>query len=937
MQRLGAKALVWSGLALLSAAAVGGTGCTAKKVTELVPGVSSQMVVPKDLSGVSIEVVANGRQVFCQGYLVNPATHVIDLPGTLGVLPAQSPDTVVKVTVRGYDSTGVQKDDFSNCGGAAVASDTTGNAPRVLRRSIQTYVDGHILFLPMPLSYACFDKDCSMAGTAGGGPDSACRGNQCVDPTTDQTALPDFDPTLIDGTGLCFSPAMCFPQGVTFPAATVDADQCIYTLPSYATAAAITSGVNVKVFYQDWLWQQNTRVTGKPYEKIVTNAGEEEILNEDPINCGEAVPAGQKPNPPCEGFKVLPPAADAGVSASEAAPTDALASFPGDSGLEAGLAYNPAALRIQLAQGLCDLFHTGTTPPDAPMTGPGTLAYHTISDISLSGVCQPKLPLLPICAMERNNNPVLADAGSTGDGVCNVGVPLTPAPSILYLVMDDTAVMHGALGPGGSVTTLALSFSDPVFKRTYAGFKFMPYDDQGNGFASSSCQSPTTKYTVPDEPPCTPGTGSGCPFNFISSVKPLVASELRMWGPPTKELQNALAADGGTAVCYADSDCVTQNAGTYCSKPNAVLPEGGLADAGLALDAGDDGGDAGLIPGVCAAPQALDLAAAMRNDVGAYAQVKQFALGIPTPAVSAVMFFVNRAPETALGLPPSPDGGAPEAGAADGGVSIPAFPSPVGALDCPSVATGGGGGAPTPGDQGLVPNEVLNAQQLIENEALGAFTTDGIQTYFVVLDNDRHDSTADLPFFTQIQNDLQAAQGGTAQPVVVLDATNLSTNALQSGSAASIQAAKNEATSFSNIITKLGTCLYEIPNIQTENLSATTDPKTVKIQYSTPILPGIPPPPVGSNQTTIPYNGACNQAAVVAAGDAGTAPDGWNFDTGRIRVCGKSCDNLRSLVSNLNAFAFAGQAVPDVPVTITPLCTATSGSGGSSDATTTGD
>src|SRR5580704_14578081 len=103
MHRLGAKALVWSGLALLAAGVIGGTGCTAKKPTELVPGVSSQMVVPKDLSGVSIEVVANGRQVFCQGYLVSPSTHVIDLPSTLGVLPAQSPDTVVKITVRGYD------------------------------------------------------------------------------------------------------------------------------------------------------------------------------------------------------------------------------------------------------------------------------------------------------------------------------------------------------------------------------------------------------------------------------------------------------------------------------------------------------------------------------------------------------------------------------------------------------------------------------------------------------------------------------------------------------------------------------------------------------------------------------------------------------------------------------------------------------------------
>jgi hypothetical protein len=766
------------------------------------------------------------------------------------------------------------------------------DAPSILRRSIQTYVDQHTLFLPMPLSYSCMDKDCSTAGA--GGADFACKGNTCVDSTTDQTTLPDFDPTLLDGTGLCFSPAQCFPAGATFPAATIDATSCIYGLPSYVTESALTSGVNVKV-------------------QIVKNAGELEILNLDPPNCGD------KGAPACEGFKVLGPASDAGIS--EAASHVEASVFPGDSGVPA-LAYNPSALRIQLAPGLCELVQAGLTPPKAPPTGQ-TSTYHTISDISMSGLCQPKLPLLPICAGERNNNPVLPDSGTTGDGVCNVAVPLTPAPSVLYLVMDDTAVMHGALGPTGSVTTLSLSFSDPVFKRMYSGFKFVTANDQ-------ECTSQTTGYTVPAVPGCTPP--QTCTFSLINSIQAQVAGQLSGWGPPPGEV--VAQTDGGAVVCYADVDCVNGGQGTYCSKPNAQVPEGGAPDAG-----DDGGGDAGLTPGVCVNPQSLDLQAAMRLDVGAYAQVSQVASTLPTAAVAGVMFFVNRVPETSTDAGTS-DAGGIDGGGIDGGPSvdagssgsgIAAYPPPIGAQDCPMAPpTGANSSAMTPGDIATVPTEALNAQQVIESEALNAFSNPGqsMQTYFVVLDNDRHDHTA-LNFFNQVQADLVQPSG--ALPVITLDTLDVSKSALTSTVPGEAQRAKDELTAFTQIITKLGTCLYEVP----QTVSASSPLSSVLVQYSQPLPPGSPPPPPGSNPpVTIPADPTCNQGAVLAAGDSGTGPNGWNFDTGRIRICGASCENLRTLVQNLGELAIAtGTTALDVPVVVTPLC---SGSGGS-DATTGGD
>ncbi len=876
MQRLGAKALVWSALALLSAGAVGGTGCTAKQPTELVPGVSTQMVVPKDLTGVTVEVLANGARVFCRQYQVSPGTNVVNLPSTLGVIPAQSPNTEVTITIRGYDATGAtggdmhNGGDFAGCSGVAVGGGSTPStdSPRILRRSIQTYVDGHTLFLPMPLSYSCQDKDCSMMSG------STCAGNQCVPATTQAATLVDFDPTLLDGKGLCFSPRECF--GDVAPAVLIDEASCLYGLPSWDSFAMM--GANVQVYYQDWQWKQNTAINGMPYEQVVSNAGEMEILNEDAPGCGTAG------KPPCEGFTVVT-GTDAGVAPEASMMNDA------------GLPYSSAGPRIKLAPGLCDLVRTGLHPPLAPATG--APRYHTISDVHIGTLCAPKQPLLPICAMERNNNAVLSDAGTTGDGVCNVGVPLTPAPSVLYMVMDDTSVMHGAFGVGGSLTLLATSFDDPVFKRTYAGFKYVTAND-------SECTSNTTGYTVPAVPPCMPTTQSpSCKFDLAASVQQQVGTALATWAVPAAEIPA-----GTPVVCYGDADC--PSAAPYCSKPNPALPEGG------APDAGEDAGDAGLTPGTCVTPKSLDLQAAMRLDVGVYAQVLSVAAPLPPPGVAGVMFFVNRVPQTALGTATTGDGGAPEAGTSDGGeggTSVPLLPSPVAAQDCPaappnvSITTG------TPGDTTTFSAEALAAQRVIESEALNAFNNTGqsLQTYFVVLGNDRSDTSA-YNFFNQVQTDLTQANG--AQPVITLNASNV-----KSGD-------QKQLLDFSNVIVKLGTCLYEVP----QNISAaTTAPSEVLIQYTNPQPPGVVLPPGANPPVTIPADSTCNANAALS--DAGTA-NGWAFDNGRIRICGAACDGLRSAVQKADGIHLAfGVQAPDVPVSITPLCTGTSGS---SDATTGG-
>ncbi len=559
MRRLGLKALAWSALAMATAGAAAGTGCKGTQPTELVPGVSTQMVVTKDLDTIRIDVESNGEIVFCRQYDVAP-DGVVQLPSTLGVLHGTS-GGLVTITIRGYDVPGTAGGDINNCtstetGTAAVDApanpDGSGTGPRIIRRSIQSYVDGHVLFLPMPLSYSCQDVDCSMRG-----PTYACQGGQCVDQmATTPSTLADYDPSLYDGLGLCFSPMNCLADAE--PAALLDPERCIYGFPSWDTPL-VGTGANVRIFYKDVTWQPNP---AGGYEQVLAEAGEEEILNEDSV----------------EGFTVM---SATGVHLPEAGQT-----LPG---VDAGPIFNTSGPLIQLAPGLCDLAKAATTPPPHPASG--SLTYHTISDIQVASACPPKETLLPICASERNNSAVLPDSGTT-TGACNVAIPMDPAPSAMYLVMDQSVYMHGAYGAAGSAQALAVSLTDPVFKQTFAAFKYL--NDPGELDCSAAQPS---SYLTPT-----------LPFNLAGIAQPQIATKLSAW----------TASETGTGTCTGQGTSLTNGCGP--GAPYCYLQQ-------------------------CYAPFPLDLQGAMLG-TGAYQEIETFLTQsqISSPNIAGVMFIVNRAP-----------------------------------------------------------------------------------------------------------------------------------------------------------------------------------------------------------------------------------------------------------------------------------------------------
>ena len=207
--------------------------CDAKKQTEYVAGVSTQVQVPRDLKSVRVDINVGGVSVFCRTYKVYDGR--VQLPRSLGSFPASGSPTgdPVTVTVVGFtdDAEAPARQDVYQCltPVKATGKADTANA-RILRRSRQPYVKDEVLFLPMPLKFSCFDKDCENDSQS-----MTCKAGRCVDAVTDPNTLPTYDDDLINGTGgNCFHASECFKAAL--PAVAVDANDCTFAIPKTASS-----------------------------------------------------------------------------------------------------------------------------------------------------------------------------------------------------------------------------------------------------------------------------------------------------------------------------------------------------------------------------------------------------------------------------------------------------------------------------------------------------------------------------------------------------------------------------------------------------------------------------------------------------------------------------------------------------------------------------
>lgn len=228
--------------ALLSLAILA-SACSAKEPTEIVGGVMTQIKVPEYLRSVGIVVQVQGEVKFCEVYPVTNGSTV--LPATLGVLGAAGlkPSDTVTVQVLGLrsEAPAYEPDCVFNLPEPA---ETDNHEVMVIRRRRLTFIDGRILFLPLPLKESCSDVACS--------PDQTCIGGRCVAIEIDASTLPEYrEPLTFGDTNTCFNGDVCMPPLGTLPPLLTDPSTCTFQVQQWPKEfpQPDTGDLNVRMYY----------------------------------------------------------------------------------------------------------------------------------------------------------------------------------------------------------------------------------------------------------------------------------------------------------------------------------------------------------------------------------------------------------------------------------------------------------------------------------------------------------------------------------------------------------------------------------------------------------------------------------------------------------------------------------------------------------------
>ncbi|MFO0668435.1 MAG: hypothetical protein U0235_02250 [Polyangiaceae bacterium] len=238
---------------LLSLSAVLGASCTRNPNTEYVAGFSTQIQVPKYFKSIEVSVfIGNDKTqqlapspLGCEHIPV--VNGVARLPKTFGIY-RQTDAQSMMVSVIGFtdDAETVAKQRVD----CAVNPGKTEGDAQILRRSRQSYRDGKVLYLPMPLKYACYGVTCGNPGDpqtgTGAQGEQTCVAGKCVSAKRSEFVFRDYSPDLAFGdSSACFSSNRCMADAID--PKVEDADKCIYSVPGTA------DGMNVRVIYDGFV------------------------------------------------------------------------------------------------------------------------------------------------------------------------------------------------------------------------------------------------------------------------------------------------------------------------------------------------------------------------------------------------------------------------------------------------------------------------------------------------------------------------------------------------------------------------------------------------------------------------------------------------------------------------------------------------------------
>jgi hypothetical protein len=485
------------------------SGCEAKQATEYVTGISTQVSVPRDLKSVRVEVSVNGVPQFCQGYRVYDGK--VQLPRSLGTF-ANSDRAItsgpITYTIAGVTTANTEADLFATCHSAKVGDDDV----RILRRSRQPYIKDEILFLPMPLKYSCFDKQC--------GDEETCKGGKCVSATLTEEQVrakfPTYSPDLVDGSGGgCFNSQIC--MGAAAPVIIADPDTCTYAVanspgapapadpqldpfrPACTTASSCQSGVcnpdgRCAALPPGLPWE------GTNVEVVYDGGLNREILDLDPEE-GFFIPDPSKP----QQFRLAPGLCEM----VKGVPENVSGKPLGESCAQAS----------ECKSNVCEAGKCAAGPA------------HRITAVRASGTCQAKRLAQPFCMADQ-----LAQMGVDPNGIAAnpsppddcTSIELKPPRAALMVVVDNTQP-HSAFFNAEQIKAVEFPLKDPAFEKTDIGLIYAP--------VSGGC-STSAVPALPLEPALT------------ARVK-LIDSFLQLASNPGSLLPGAPSYEGALASSYA--------------------------------------------------------------------------------------------------------------------------------------------------------------------------------------------------------------------------------------------------------------------------------------------------------------------------------------------------------------------------------------------------
>jgi hypothetical protein len=163
-----------------------------------------------------------------------------------------------------------------------------------------------------------------------------------------------------------------------------------------------------------------------------------------------------------------------------------------------------------------------------------------------STFCPPKTQFQPICDGDLEQI-VSGTSSPFGDSTCVAGDRLRPTQSALYVLMDRSQSVAKFFGEEGLNEVLGLSLQDPVFERTFVGFKFMPASAGDCGAMPSSPNS----FGVLTAP-------ADVPFTLAIDARQAIASKI---GDPSNVLPNDPALFLDAVMSPAGAYAALQNLG----------------------------------------------------------------------------------------------------------------------------------------------------------------------------------------------------------------------------------------------------------------------------------------------------------------------------------------------------------------------------------------